>query len=74
MIITHVEYFACPNTPEGRRYATMVEQEFRDRQIKCGTHTTTTSIVVGYEESFSFKPGELEVMHEPNSREVTNDA
>lgn len=50
----------------------MVEQEFRDRQIKCGTHTTTTSIVVGYEESFSFKPGELEVMRGPE-KGATND-
>ena len=46
MIITHTEYFAFPNTPEGRSYAEIAESGFR------------------------LRPTVLEVMREPNDKEV----
>ena len=70
MIITHTEYFAFPNTPEGRSYAEIAESGFRDAGYYAKTKTTTTSIVVEYSETLELRPTVLEVMREPDDEGV----
>lgn len=72
MFYTHVEYFALPNTPEGRSVVRDMESNFFRLGIRARVNTTTTGITIGYEELVEFKPPELEVMREPE-KGATND-
>lgn len=73
MIITHTEFYTFPNTQEGRSLSEACVADLRRSGVKAIVKTTTVSITVGHEETFAFKPHELEVMREPE-KEVTNDA